>query len=222
MATSATASTGNPTNESPLDVRVSTLPEQVPFTARVADPGPLGLACFALTTFVLSCFNAGLFPATVKPVVFGLALFYGGAVQVLAGLVEYVKGNTFGGTAFCSYGAFWMAFWYLSTHLSLMEKAQKGDIGRGVGLFLLGWTIFTAYMFVTSFRTSGALVITFAFLTAAFIALTIGDLNEMAGATKLGGWLGIITAFLAWYASFAGVMNATAGRVVLPVMPMKK
>jgi succinate-acetate transporter protein len=197
-------------------------PEHVPFTARIADPGPLGLACFALTTFVLSCFNAALLPATVKPVVFGLALFYGGAVQVIAGVVEYFKGNAFGGTAFCSYGAFWMSFWYLSTHLDLMKAAEKADIGKAVGLFLLAWTIFTAYMFITSFKTTGALVATFGVLTLAFIALTIGDLFESTAATHAGGWLGIVTAFLAWYTSFAGVMNATAGRPVLPVYPMKK
>ncbi|MFZ0158976.1 MAG: acetate uptake transporter [Kineosporiaceae bacterium] len=196
--------------------------EHVPFTARIADPGPLGLACFALTTFVLSCFNAGLFPAAVKPVVFGLALFYGGAVQVIAGVIEYFKGNTFGATAFCSYGAFWMSFWYLSTHLDLMKAASKGDIGKGVGLYLLGWTIFTAYMFITSLRINGALVAVFGVLTVTFIALTIGDLGASTGATKAGGYLGILTAALAWYTGFAGVMNNTAGKPVLPVFPMKK
>lgn len=99
------------------NVRVVSLAE------RIADPGPLGLACFALTTFFLSVVNAGLLPATVKPVVLGLALFYGGIVQVLAGLVEYLKGNVFGATAFCSYGGFWLSFWYLSTHLSLLADA---------------------------------------------------------------------------------------------------
>lgn len=226
MSASSTASAAPPTMvtsaDQPIDVRIATLPEQLPFTARIADPGPLGLACFALTTFVLSCFNAGLLPATVKPVVFGLALFYGGIVQVIAGVVEYAKGNAFGGVAFCSYGAFWMAFWYLSTHLDLMAQADKADIGRGVGLFLLAWTIFTAYMFVVSFRTTGALVVTFGVLTAALTALTVGDLAEQAGATTLGGWLGLLTAALAWYTSFAGLMNATAGRVVLPVMPLRK
>ncbi len=217
MTTSVLAPSDTPTV-------VSSLPaaEQVPFTARIADPGPLGLACFALTTFVLSCFNAGLLPATVKPVVFGLALFYGGVVQVIAGVVEYAKGNAFGGIAFCSYGAFWMSFWYLSTHLEAMKGAEKADINHAVGLFLLSWTIFTAYMFITSLKTTGALVITFGVLTLALTALTVGDLAESVTATHVGGWLGIVTAALAWYTSFAGVMNATAGRPVLPVYPMKK
>ncbi len=194
----------------------------VPFTARIGDPGPLGLACFAATTFVLSCFNAGLFPATIEPVVFGLALFYGGAIQAIAGVVEFVKGNVFGATAFCSYGAFWMSFWYLSTHIDLMSGASAADIGKGVGLFLLAWTIFTAYMFVASFKTSGALVATFGMLTLAFIALTVGKFAESSSVTTVGGWLGIVTALLAWYASFAGLSNATAGRTVIPVFPMRK
>ncbi len=197
------------------NVRVVSLAE------RIADPGPLGLACFALTTFFLSVVNAGLLPATVKPVVLGLALFYGGIVQVLAGLVEYLKGNVFGATAFCSYGGFWLSFWYLSTHLSLLADAGP-DAAKGVGIFLVGWTIFTAYMLVASLKTNGALVVTFSFLLVAFILLSAGDLTGSASMTKLGGYVGIITAFLAWYTSFAGVMNATAGKVVLPVFPRNK
>lgn len=189
---------------------------------RIADPGPLGLAAFALTTFVLSTFNAGLLDVAVEPVVFGLALFYGGIVQVFAGLVEYLKGNTFGATAFCSYGAFWMAFWYMSTNPQLLAKADPASIGKGVGLFLLAWTFFTAYMLVTSARTNGALFVTFTVLTATFICLTLGKFTGSALWTHLGGYLGLITAFLAWYTSFAGVLNNTAGRTVLPVFPLPK
>ena len=162
--------------------------ERIPFTARMGDPGPMGLACFAATTFVLSCINAGLVPADVQPVVFGLALFYGGAVQVIAGVVEFVKGNTFGAVAFCSYGAFWMSFWYLSGNAGLLIGASTADDAKGIGVFLLAWTIFTAYMFVASFRTNAALVATFAVLTATFIALTIGEFAEMSSVHKLGGW----------------------------------
>jgi hypothetical protein len=219
---SHTDASASPSIGSPVEVRVSAVPEQVPFTARIADPGPLGLAAFAMTTFVLSSFNAGLLPGTVEPVVFGLALFYGGAVQVLAGLVEYTKGNTFGATAFCSYGAFWMSLWYINTHTTWGDGATASDKAHAVGLYLLAWTIFTLYMFITSFKTSGALVVVFAVLTVTFICLTIGHLAEADGFDKLGGWLGLITAFAAWYTSFAAVMNATAGRPILPVVPMKK
>lgn len=204
----------------PLDPRTVTgRPPQTSILDKIADPGPLGLGAFALTTFFLSVVNAGLLPGTLKPMVLGLALFYGGIVQILAGLVEYLKGNTFGATAFCSYGAFWMSFWYLSTHIALVTDAGPA-IPHGVGVFLLAWTIFTAYMFAASFKTNGALVVTFGFLLTAFVCLTLGDLWESAMFTKAGGWVGIATACLAWYTSFAGVMNQTAKRTVLPVWPM--
>jgi len=104
--------------------------------AHIADPAPLGLAAFALTTFFLSFVNAGLVPATVEPVVFGLALAYGGAAQFAAGLWEFAKGNTFGATAFCSYGSFWLSFWWLTAHLA-DYKIPAADVGKGVGLYLV-------------------------------------------------------------------------------------
>src|SRR3954452_20167761 len=113
--------------------------------ASIADPGPLGLAAFALTTFVLSVFNAKLI-VTGDTVVLGLALFYGGLAQLLAGMWEFVKGNTFGAVAFTSFGAFWMSFWYLLNHLPAEAKFE--DQVHGVGLYLLVWAIFTAYMTV--------------------------------------------------------------------------
>jgi hypothetical protein len=181
--------------------------------AGFADPGPLGLAAFALTTFVLSLGNAGIVP-TAGTAVLGLALFYGGAVQLLAGLWEFAKGNTFGATAFASYGAFWMAFWYL--------VSTKGDVAAGssgVGVFLLAFGIFTLYMTIASLKTTGALIAVFAFLTLTFFALALGALTGAAGLSTFGGYLGLITALLAWYASFAGVTNSTFKRVVLPVFP---
>lgn len=184
----------------------------------LADPGPLGLACFALTTFVLSVFNAGLVAKEAEPVVFGLALFYGGAVQVLAGLAEFLKKNTFGAVAFSSYGAFWMAFWYLSTHPEFFPEGSAHRV-TGVGIFLLGWTIFTAYMWVVALRINGVLAATFSTLLVTFICLTAADLFGVPTLTMIGGFLGIVTAFLAWYGSFAGVMNNTAGKVVLPTWP---
>jgi succinate-acetate transporter protein len=184
--------------------------------AGVADPGPLGLAGFAGTTFYLSAVNAGLLPKSVEAGVFGLAIFYGGLAQLLAGMWEFVKGNTFGAVAFGSFGAFWLSFWYLVTHL---PKAPASDLGHAVGTYLLIWTIFTAYMLVASIRTSGAIMAVFLFLTLTFLFLCIGAYTDSSGMTKLGGWLGLITAVLAWYASFAVVVNATAKRVVLPTFP---
>ena len=187
------------------------------FGAGIADPGPLGLGAFAMTTFFLSSVNAGWIPKSVEPVVLGLALFYGGIVQVFAGMWEFAKGNTFGAVAFSSYGAFWLSFWYLIAHTDLTVAAAAGDAGKGVGWFLLGWTIFTLYMLVCSIYTNGVLMAAFAFLTVTFVLLALGYLVPSTTATSWGGYLGIITAAIAWYGSFAGVMNNTAKRPVLPV-----
>ena len=185
-------------------------------SAGFADPGPLGLAGFAGTTFYLSSVNAGLLPKSVEAGVFGLAIFYGGLAQLLAGMWEFVKGNTFGAVAFSSFGAFWLSFWYLATHL---PKAPASDLGHALGTYLLIWTIFTAYMLVASIRTSGAIMAVFLFLTLTFLFLAVGAYSDSSGMTKLGGWLGLITAVLAWYASFAAVVNATARRTLMPTFP---
>jgi succinate-acetate transporter protein len=189
----------------------------VPFVgAHFADPAPLGLAGFALTTFMLSCFNSGLAPASVEGVVLGVALFYGGIAQLLAGMWEFAKGNTFGALAFSSYGAFWMSFWFLVSHAGDLPKA---DAAKGVGVFLLAWTIFTIYMTVVASRITGLLFALFAVLSLTFAFLTIGKFGGSVGMTKVGGYLGLLTAFVAWYASFAGVLNGTAKRVIMPTWP---
>ncbi|MDX6722385.1 MAG: uncharacterized protein QOD73_789, partial [Solirubrobacteraceae bacterium] len=194
--------------------------QQVAFVPTpVADPGPLGLAAFALTTFVLSMFNAGLVSEKGEPVVFGLALAYGGLAQLLAGMWEFRTGNTFGAVAFTSYGAFWLSFWAFVQFYA--PKVPTSDTGHAVGLFLIAWGIFTAYMLIASLRTTAAIALVFLLLTATFLVLGIGDAGGNASITKLGGWLGLATAVAAWYASFAGVTNATFGRVVLPVRPLR-
>jgi succinate-acetate transporter protein len=186
----------------------------------IADPGPLGLACFALTTFCLSVFNAGLIDPTLEGVVLPLALFYGGTAQVLAGMWEFKKVNTFGALAFTSYGAFWLSFAAYARFVA--PGLPSGQAYQATGLFLLAWTLFTAYMLVASLRISGALIAVFAVLLLTFIALTWGELAQADGIFRLGGWLGILTALLAWYASAAGVINTTWGRTVLPTMPVKR
>lgn len=177
----------------------------------LADPAALGLGAFALTTFALSLSNAGLVPEAGAAVL-ALALFYGGLAQLIAGVVEFAKGNVFGATAFTSYGAFWMAFWWLETNPEIAEAAGAA----GLGAFLLGWTIFTLYMTFAALRTNGVLIATFSVLSLAFICLTLGAFTGSAAIHELGGWLGLITAFLAWYGSCAIVTDATWGRQVLP------
>jgi succinate-acetate transporter protein len=127
---------------------------------------------------------------------------------------EFRKGNTFGATAFGSFGAFWLSFWAFEQFYA--AKVPKADLKTAVGIFLLAWGIFTLYMLIASLRTSPALVLVFATLTATFFLLAYGDLAKMEAMTKYGGYMGIITAIVAWYASMAGVVNATFGKTVLP------
>ena len=187
----------------------------------IADPGPLGLAAFALTTFVLSMFNSGLVSDKGEPIVFALALTYGGIAQFVAGLWEFRTGNTFGAVAFCSYGAFWLSFWAFVQFYAPLIKSPA-DTGHAVGLYLIAWGIFTAYMFIASLRTTAAVAAVFILLAITFFVLGIGNANASTSTIKLGGYIGLVTAVVAWYASFAVVLNSTFGRTVLPVRPLAR
>jgi succinate-acetate transporter protein len=176
----------------------------------VVNPAPLGLCAFALTTFVLSSANAGLF--TGAGIVIGLALFYGGLVQLLAGMWEFKMGNTFGATAFSSFGGFWLAVGVtLQWNLIPNETA--------FGFFLLGWTIFTGLMLIGALRSNLALIGVFLFLFLTFLALTLGALGAGTVFTQIGGWLGIITAIIAWYTALAGLLTTVKAPFVLPIGP---
>jgi uncharacterized protein len=198
--------------EGAVEQQAGVLPPVAPM---IGDPAPLGLAAFALTTFVLSFFNAGLVSDKGVPVVLGLALAYGGIAQLLAGMWEFRNNNTFGATAFSSFGAFWISFFVLEQfHAS---KIPTANLGKSVGLYLIAWGIFTTYMWVASFRVSVAVNLVFLLLAATFFVLGIGNANGTESIVHAGGWLGIATAVVAWYASFASVTNRTFGRIVLPV-----
>jgi uncharacterized protein len=192
-------------------------------TARVlsgfkpADPGPLGLAGFAMTTFVLSMFNANLVNEKGTPVVLGLALAYGGLAQLLAGMWEFRTGNTFGAVAFTSFGAFWISFWALNVFYA---KDIGGNVGHALGVYLWAWAIFTTYMAVAALRTTGAILLVFVLLAATFILLAIGSDGADKTVSHWGGYVGLATAAAAWYASFAAVINSTFARTVLPVFPL--
>ncbi len=194
----------------------STAPEKP--GAHIADPGPLGLAAFALTTFVLSMFNADLVNKAGEPVVLGLALAYGGVAQILAGMWEFRTGNTFGAVAFTSFGAFWISFWAFVTFFA--GEVPAAHVGDAVGLYLIAWGIFTTYMFVASLRTNAAVATVFFLLAVTFFLLGIGNSGGNEGMVEVGGWFGLVTAAAAWYASFAAVVNSTFGRTVLPVRPL--
>jgi succinate-acetate transporter protein len=181
-----------------------------PVVAVAANPAPLGLCAFALTTFVLSAANAGLF--TGAAVVIGAAYFYGGLAQLLAGMWEFRAGNTFGATAFSSYGAFWLA-----TAVLLQFKLIPND--TAFGFFLLGWAIFTGLMFLGTLRTNLALIAVFFFLSLTFLVLAIGTLGAGPALVVLGGWLGIITAIIAWYTALAGLLASGKSAFTVPVWP---
>jgi uncharacterized protein len=195
----------------------------------LADPAPLGLAAFATTTFILSMINANLVGggvATAAGIVAGMAFAYGGIAQFAAGLWEFRNGNTFGATAFCSFGMFWLSF-YLLLHVTA-TSLPKTEADSAIGLYLWAWGIFTAYMTVASLRTTGAVFAVFLLLTITFILLGIGN-SALSGTTsatngtiKLGGWVGLVTAVVAWYASMAGVVNDTWGKTVFPVIPLSR
>jgi succinate-acetate transporter protein len=194
-----------------------------------ADPAPLGLAGFALTTVLLSALNAGLIKshivagkATPVDAWVGMALFYGGLAQFMAGMWEFRNRNTFGATAFSSFGAFWMGLAIMIV-FGAFNPAAAFYGGDGTIWFLFCWAIFTSYMFIASLRTSAAVALVFLLLALTFYGLWIGALgNHPAGSswTKVGGYLGLATAIVAFYASFAGVVNSTFGRVILPVFPL--
>lgn len=191
-------------------------------TASIADPGPLGLAAFALTTFTLSLFNAGLAPETLEPLVVPLALFYGGLAQLLAGVWEFRKANTFGATAFVSYGSFWLAFavYFQFIEPELQSRGvPEASITTATGIFLVGWAVFTLYMLMASLRTTAAQISVFVTLFLTFALLAIGDLTGVDAIATVGGIVGLVSALCAWYASAAIVTNSTWGRTVLPVGP---
>jgi succinate-acetate transporter protein len=189
----------------------------VPQLYASADPAPLGLAAFAMTTFALSVGNAKIWGPGADAAL-ALALVYGGAVQLFAGMWEFVRKNTFGALAFSSFGAFWISYYVFGKFVA--GGIAPADVPVAVGVFLLGWTIFTAYMTIPSLRVSAAVALVFVLLTVTFVLLTIGAFRSQTTVTQWGGYFGIATAAAAWYASFAGVVNETFKKVVIPTFPL--
>ena len=198
--------------------RPVTLVEGVP----AADPAPLGLAAFALTTFLLSGHNASFIPDAVW---IGPALFYGGMVQLLAGMWEFRNRNVFGATAFSTYGGFWMGLGIIVVLADVSKTFAAALAGTnltsGLAWFLLAFAIFNTYMMLWSLRVSGAVFMVFLTLEITEILLVIGFFNISHGGTEwwlhAGGWAGVITAGVAWYTSAAGVVNGMSPAPVLPV-----
>ncbi len=185
----------------------------------VADPGPLGLAAFAVTTFILSLHNAKITPVELGQLFVPVALFYGGLTQLLAGMWEFKKNNTFGATAFSTYGAFWIALGSLKVLENLKVVNYGSSSKTGVGVFLIAFAIFTFYMWIATFRINWALFIVFTLLEIAFVLLILADLGYIS--SEAGGYVGLATAAGAWYVSAAGVLNPLYKRALLPLGPRK-
>lgn len=179
---------------------------------KLSNPAPLGLAGFAFTTWMLSMINAGWFTSTSLGMVLALAMAYGGTAQMVAGVLEYKRGNTFGTVAFFSYGAFWWSF-ALFAHFF-----GAGVPAAFVGWYLFVWGIFTFYMWIATFKTNMALQLVFLALWVTFVLLAIGNWGLPSIGTA-GGYVGLITAALAFYLSAAEVINEAFGRHVLPIGP---
>lgn len=210
--------TAAPQESSPPRAANTTSPGAVD-PVKIADPAALGLAGFALTTFMLSVFNAGWLGRSLEPVVFGMALMVGGLAQLLAGMWEFRAGNAFGATAFTGFGAFWLSFWAFVQFYA--EDIPAAEMGHAVGLYLLTWAAFTGWMTIASFGVSRAVNVVFLLLLPTFLFLGVGNYGGYADVVKLGGYLGLLTALAAAYASCASVTNATFGRTVLPTKPLR-
>jgi succinate-acetate transporter protein len=178
---------------------------------KLANPAPLGLSGFALTTWMLSMVNAGWFTGASVPLVLASAFAFGGTAQFCAGLMEMPRGNTFGFVAFCSYGAFW---WSFALFVQFFATKVPPEF---VGWWLVMWGVFTFYMWIGSLALNRAVMLVFLALWITFFLLGAADLFGIPALKVLGGYGGLITAALAFYLAAAEVINETHGHTVLPI-----
>jgi len=194
--------------------------EQAPVTVKdqLANPAPLGLFGFGMTTVLLNLHNAGFYE--MNSMILSMGLFYGGLAQVIAGILEYKKNNTFGMTAFISYGFFWISL------VGLIFMGKWGWIsptpGTALVAYLVMWGIFTLLLFFGTLKINMALQLVFGSLTILFFLLAIGDATKIEAITKLAGFEGIICGGLAIYTGIANLLNEVYGKIVLPLGPVHK
>ncbi len=184
---------------------------------KLANPAPLGLMGFGMTTVLLNIHNAGFFP--VSAMIFAMGIFYGGIAQVIAGIMEFKKGNTFGTTAFTSYGLFWISLvgLWIFPKLGLTEATPAGFMGW----YLFMWGLFTFFMWIGTFGKNRAIQFVFLSLTILFLLLAIKDWSGSAIIGTIAGWEGIICGLSAIYLAMAEVINESHGKVVFPVGEIK-
>jgi succinate-acetate transporter protein len=181
----------------------------------IAEPAALGLAGFALATMVLSFINVGVLPNADLPVALGLALAYGGIVQLLAGMWAFVKNDTFAAVALSSYGGFWISFWALNQFF--LPQIPKNHQAGALALYLLCWAVFSFYMWIISLRVNLAVMAVFLTLWPTYVLLGLGKALDSSLLFHIGGAFGIATAACAWYASFGITANATTRRDWIPL-----
>jgi uncharacterized protein len=181
---------------------------------------PLGLAAFAVTTFMLSMINAKLMPAAITPVVFGVAFMYGGIAQLIAGVIQFRTGNTFTGVLFSTFGAFWLSLFAIVQFF--LKDIPAAHAGHALGLYLYAFGIFTVWIWLASFRTNVVVVVALAGLAATLFVLGAGNYYGSGLTIETGGYMGLAVAFLAAYLSCAELCEASYKRSVLPVWPLAK
>jgi uncharacterized protein len=182
--------------------------------------GPLALAGFATTTFMLSLIDANLVPAGTLPIVFAVAFMFGGLAQFIAGIVQLRIGNTFGGVLFCGFGAFWLSLFAFAEFF--VKDVPLIQLGHAQGLFLYAFGIFAAVMLLASFRTNVVVVSALLLLVAALFLIGAGDYTASPSLIKAGGWVALVLAALAFYLALAELCEASYGREVLPVGHLAK
>ncbi|MET4082684.1 succinate-acetate transporter protein [Pedobacter sp. UYP30] len=178
-----------------------------------SNPAPLGLMAFGMTTVLLNFHNAGFFG--LGSMILAMGIFYGGLAQVIAGIMEWKKGNTFGTTAFTSYGFFWLTLVGLIV-LPKMGVAEAPD-KLAMVCYLIMWGIFTGFLFIGTLKLNRALQVVFSTLTVLFFLLALGDYTENTTIKHIAGYEGIICGFSAIYAALAQVINEVYGKTVLPL-----
>lgn len=205
----------------PRETPISPTPAVASATG-IGDPGPLGLSGFALTVFLLSLVNTGIVPSLDTKVVLGVAILYGGLAQLLAGMWAFRTGNTFGATAFTAYGAFWLSFAaLLIPGLVGFPGLDRTTSASAMGWYMIAWAIITIIFLLGALRINGALTAVFALLFLTFLLVGLGALGGNSTLVRIGGWLGILSAIVAWYTALAGILSTVSrGSIRLPVYPM--
>lgn len=189
----------------------------------LANPAPLGLSAFALTTFVLSLINCEARGVTIPKIVVGLAFFYGGAAQFLAGMFEMAVANTFGSVALSSFAGFWCSWAAIETDSFGIVSAYGDDeteLGYALGIFMVGWFIFTFFLCVCTVKSTVAFFLLFFFLDITFLLLAIANFNGSVAVKKAGGVFGVITLFIAWYNAYAGIANEQNAYITVKAIPL--